>query len=80
MLSDIKAYLKKDFKLFLIGIFFDALDFISYLIHKNVKKKILWEFLYEYDLKMAIDLKKRYFLMFNKSLLDEFKIDENMFR
>ena len=79
MLTDIKAYLKKDFKLFLIGIFFDALDFRSYLIHKNIKKKILWELLYEYDHITAIELKKRYFLMFNKSLLDEFKIDDNMF-
>ena len=80
ILSDIKAFLKKDFKLFLMGIFFDSLDFRSYLIHKNIKKKILWEFLYEYDHKTAIELKKRYFLMFNKSLLDEFKIDDNMFR
>ena len=34
ILSDIKAFLKKDFKLFLMSIFFDSLDFRSYLIQK----------------------------------------------
>ena len=71
---DIKKYIKKDLKLFLIGIFHDSLDFKCYIIHKNNKNKI--ENLFEYDHINALEIKKKYFSIFRKKLLEEFN-DKN---
>lgn len=72
---DIKK-LKKEFKLFLIGIF-DILDLKTYLIHKDLKKNFFS--LFEYDHENALKIKKRYFQLFNKDLEKEFK-NENILK
>ena len=69
---DIKNNYKKEFKLFLIGIFHDNIELRCYLIHKNKGKKDKYDIISVYDHKTALKIKKIYFLQFNKNIIDEF--------
>ena len=59
----------------MIGLFHDDLDLKCYLLHKDYKKRDKIEILSSCDHITALKIKKRYFSIFNRNLLDEFKND-----
>ena len=69
---DIKNNYKKEFKLFLIGIFHDNIELRCYLIHKNKGKKDKYDIISVCDHETALKIKKIYFQQFNKNIIDEF--------
>ena len=69
---DIKNNYKKEFKLFLIGIFHDNIELRCYLIHKNKGKKDKYDIISVCAHETTLKIKKIYFQQFNKNIIDEF--------
>ena len=81
LLNDIKKY-KNIFKLFLIGLFHDTLEFKCYLIHKALKKNKIDQLyiVYECDHNEALLINKTYLSMYGKEIKQDInllKSDDN---